>query len=195
MTEKAGELRLALLDPHRVVDGTPALEKMHLLLEKMHLLMKVPENNQVLHSPLRRTQALHLALADELLVCPTHAGLLIGFDRTKMTIRWQYRYRDEKGQPPTLPLWQAACPMIHKSRIIFTAVDHPEVHCLDLDGKFRWTAVADKDLYLATAFEDLVILVGKGHLRALSLEDGKEKWKLETGLPRRDHRQTGAVGD
>ena len=73
--------------------------------------------------------------------------------------------------------------MVVKDRIVFTAADAPEIHCVDLDGKKQWVAPADKDLFLATVHDGLVLLVGKTHCRALALTDGTEKWKLELGLP------------
>jgi hypothetical protein len=109
--------------------------------------------------------------------------VLLGVDRVKMALRWQYRYRAEKAEPAALPYWQAACPIIHKDRIVFTAADAPEIHCVGLDGAKKWAAPADKDLYLATVHDDVVLLVGKTHCRALALADGKQKWTLEMGLP------------
>jgi outer membrane protein assembly factor BamB len=177
--EHAGALRLLTIDRGRKLwplPGSPPLEK------ALALLM-IRDAERAPDHLLRRTQPLHLAHADRLLVCPTNSGVLLGVDRVKMLVRWQYRYRDEKAEAPNLPSFQAACPIIHKDRIIFTAVDSPLIHCLDLDGAKKWAVPVDNDLFLATAHEDLVLLVGKTHCRALSLADGKQKWTLEMGLP------------
>jgi len=177
LNERAGELRLLTLDPAKRKPGQPPP------VDKTLTLLKVPAAEIAANHTLRRTQPLHLAHAAGLLVCPTHAGVLVGVDRAKMGMRWTYRYRDEKTPAPSLPCWQAASPVIHKESILFTAADSPDVHCIDLDGKKLWSAPAtDKDLYLATVHDDIVLLVGKTHCRALSLKDGQEKWKLETGL-------------
>ena len=151
--------------------------------EKNLQLTKIPAAEQITQSPLRRTQPLHIAEKDGLLVCPTNLGVLFGVDRAKMTVRWEYRYRDAKIAAPAHPHFQAAGPIIARNRIVFTAADAREIHCLDLDGKKQWTAKADNDLYLATVHDDIVLLVGKTQCRGLDLADGKEKWKLATGLP------------
>lgn len=179
LNEKDGELRLLSIfrEPKKWQNpGDPEIAK-------SVTLTKAPAGEQIAKSPLRRTQALHLAQLDDLLVCPTHAGLLIGVDRIKSEIRWQYRYRDVNTPAPAQPYWQAACPIIHKDRIVFTAADAPDVHCIDLNGKKKWTAPVENGLYLATVCDDCVLVVGKGICRALKLSDGTEKWKLEMGSP------------
>ncbi len=176
LNERDGELRLL------VIDGTKLKDQMPEVAPPL-VLTKIPEAERILRSPLRRTQALHIAAVKDLLVCPTHAGIVIGVDRAKMAILWTYRYRDEKVAPPLLPHWQAACPMIHKDRIVLAAADAKEIHCLDLDGNKKWTAADANGLYVATVHNDLVLVVGKGSCRALKLADGTEKWKLEMGVP------------
>jgi outer membrane protein assembly factor BamB len=155
-------------------------------------LLTIPAAEQIVNHPLRRTQPLHIAHALErdekkrpidLLVCPTHAGVLFGVDRAKMTESWQYRYRAEKTAAPRLPFWQAACPIVAKDRIVFTAADARDIHCIDFNGKKKWVALDDNDLYLATVHEDVVLLVGKTHCRALALADGEEIWRTRLGQP------------
>ncbi len=152
-------------------------------VEKTLVLMKIPAAEQPAFHPFHRTQALHIAEAGELLICPTHAGVLFGVDRAKMEVRWKYEYLDKKAIPTSIGYWQAACPMVHKERILFTAADSPLIHCIGLDGAKKWSVAADNDLYLATAHDDIVLLIGKTQCRALALADGKEKWKLDLGLP------------
>ena len=179
LNEKADDLRLFVGD----LDRKKWKNGIQLPFEKPVVLTKIPTAEQVRRHPLRRTQPLHLAHADGLLVCPTHAGVLLGIDRGKLTERWHYRYRDEKTEPAKSAHWQAAGPIIHQDRIVFTAADAPGIHCIDLDGKKKWTVPGDNDLYLATVHDNLVLLVGKSHCRALALADGTEKWKLELGSP------------
>jgi hypothetical protein len=179
LSEQTGALRVLAIDRDRKQWPHPASPP----LEKSLVLLEIREAERVPNHLLRRTQPLHIAHADGLLVCPTHAGVLLGVDRVKMAVRWQYRYRAEKAEPTALPYWQAACPIIYKDRIVFTAADAPEIHCVGLDGAKKWAVPADKDLYLATVHDDLVVLVGKTHCRALALADGKDKWTLEMGLP------------
>ncbi|MBI3822227.1 MAG: PQQ-binding-like beta-propeller repeat protein [Planctomycetes bacterium] len=180
LSEKDADLRLLVGNLDRKKWKSPS----QLEFEKTLPLVKIPAGEQVREHTLRRTQPLHIAHADGLLVCPTHAGTLVGVDRVKLEVRWEYVYRDaDKTPAPKLPLWQAATPIIHKDRIVFTAADAPEIHCIDLDGKKKWVVPADKDLYLATVHENIVLLVGKTHCRGLALANGAEKWKVELGPP------------
>jgi hypothetical protein len=179
LNEKAGELRIVQFDINR-----KTLREIYPRnVDKTAVLAKVPANEQILRSPLRRSQAAHMALAGDLLVVPTHFGILLGVDRAKLTVSWEYRYREEKVQPPPAPLWQAACPIVAGDRIVFTAADSGEIHCIDLKGKKQWTAAADKALYLATVHDGIVMLVGQTECRGLSLKDGMQKWRLEVGVP------------
>jgi outer membrane protein assembly factor BamB len=110
--------------------------------------------------------------------------MIFGVDPVKMEVRWQYRYRPKKAPAPALPFWQGGSPMVTKDRIVFTAADSPDVHCIDFAGKRKWVAPGDDDLFLATVHEGLVVLVGEARCRALSLTDGAEKWDLNIGQPR-----------
>ena len=177
VNEKKDELRLLRIDP------APKEGNFNINLETTLAIAKIPAAEQIPLRPLRRTQPLHIALAGDTLVCPTHAGVIVGVERAKMAVRWTYRYREETTAPPALPHWQAACPIVGKDRIVFTAADAPEVHCLDFDGKKQWSAARDDGLYLATVHDDIVFLVGKKDCRALNLKDGTEKWRIAMGLP------------
>lgn len=179
LNEKDGDLRLLRIDADAKKWANDNLPD----VEKALSIAKVPPAEQVLQSPLRRTQPLHVAVKDDLLICPTHVGEIVGVDRVKMAIRWTYRYRDANVAVLTQPHWQAACPMIAKERIVFTTADAAEIHCIDFDGAKKWTAKDANGMYLATVHDDIVLTVGKGMCRALKLADGTEKWKLEMGLP------------
>jgi outer membrane protein assembly factor BamB len=74
--------------------------------------------------------------------------------------------------------------MIRDGRVVFTAPDGEAVHCLNLrDGTLAWKERRVNDLYLAGVFRGKVLLVGRDLCRALSLQDGSEIWKVETGMP------------
>ena len=73
---------------------------------------------------------------------------------------------------------------INVRKVVFTAPDEASVHCLNLsDGALLWKAKRDDDLYLAGVYGGKVLLVGKRTCRALDLADGKQLWRLETGVP------------
>jgi hypothetical protein len=47
----------------------------------------------------------------------------------------------------------------------------------------RWRAKRQGDLYVAGLFGNDVLLVGDKSCRALSVTDGTERWKIDTGRP------------
>jgi hypothetical protein len=179
LNEKADELRLVTI----ALDAKKWKVPSDAEIEKSLVLTKIAAAEQIQKNPLRRTQALHLAQAGDLLVCPTHAGVLVGVDRAKMAVRWTYQYRAANVPSPNHPYWQASSPIIHKDRIVFTAADAPDIHCIDLDGNKKWTKPVENGVYVATVFDDYVFVVSKGVCCALNLTDGTEKWKVEMGLP------------
>jgi outer membrane protein assembly factor BamB len=156
----------------------------------------------------RRTQAVHLAYGEGVLVCPSNAGAVVAVDPLTHRLRWAYAYREEpkpssepiipvRGKarllrlslsqtPPNFaPHWKTTAPIIQDGKVIFTAPDEPAIHCLNLhDGSLRWKASRDEfDVYLAGVFDGKVLLVGKQSCRALRLSDGKLLWQVETGMP------------
>jgi outer membrane protein assembly factor BamB len=151
----------------------------------------------------RRVQAIHLAYADGVLVCPTHVGAVVGVDLLRRSVAWAYPYREEvppdeselplgrwfRGRPRNLPRlraeWRATAPVVHAGRVFFTAPDTASLHCLDLrTGTLHWKAErADGDLYLAGVHGDRVVLVGRQNCRALRPADGQPLWTAETGVP------------
>src|SRR5262249_20726827 len=155
----------------------------------------------------RRTQAVHFACADGVLVCPTHNGVLLGIDVATHSLLWSYSYRPAAttfgvsapvptggpvsypvaypgAQNVQLPAWKGSVPVIAGCRVVFTAPDGDGVYCLDLrDGRPLWQAGRQDDLYLGGVFGDKVLLLGQSACRALSLADGKPLWRLEAGVP------------
>jgi outer membrane protein assembly factor BamB len=144
----------------------------------------------------RRTQALHLAYADGILVCPTGAGGLIGIDPLTHNLLWAHNYRDrpqavlDPNQPmPEYNLdtfqscWKHCAPIIHEGRIIFTAPDSDSVRCLNLrTGSLAWkVSRTEDDLYLGAVSQSVVLLVGKDTCRALNLTNGDVLWQQQTG--------------
>jgi hypothetical protein len=157
----------------------------------------VPTRMQL--DPGRRLQAARPVHAEGILVCPTHAGVVVGVDLLGPGLAWAYPYRTQPltqaevsgdrrkrviGARLTAE-WQVPVTIVSQGRVIFTAADEPSVHCLGLrDGALLWRVRReDDDLYLAGVFAGRVLLVGKRTCRALDLANGKQLWELETGLP------------
>src|SRR5262249_8764736 len=157
----------------------------------------------------RRFQAVHLAYGEGVLVCPTNQGAILGVDLLTHSLVWAVPYR-EKGQltpqeeqlirqgqmppppgwnggkgNPGLTEWKVTAPIIQDSKVVFAAPDAGGLFCLNLkDGSLLWKVNrGDDDLYLAGVFKGKVVIVSKDKCRALNLEDGKQAWSVETGVP------------
>jgi outer membrane protein assembly factor BamB len=115
--------------------------------------------------PTRRTQAVHLAYGDGILVCPTNAGIVVGVDLLTRSLVWAHIYQNPdrndiglnqmvqpgmpvggrfRGQMPTPfniipPAWSAAAPIVQDGMVVFTAPDGDSVRCLNLrNGAKVW---------------------------------------------------------
>ncbi len=155
LTQKGTDLRLAALDPK-----TGKLLSLHKLATLREPLTA---------DPIRRTQAAHLAYSQGVLVCPTNAGAVVGFDLLAGRIAWAYSYAAPAEAPPTPPpapfrrggippgmmmtpdgrivpaagmntTWKVTAPVIADGKMIFAAPDANAVHCLNLaDGTRAWS--------------------------------------------------------
>jgi outer membrane protein assembly factor BamB/tetratricopeptide (TPR) repeat protein len=155
----------------------------------------------------RRINATQIAYGEGILVCPTNAGVILGVDLLTHSLLWAHTYSDAPApqpmndpyapfrggrmpvQPqPNQPIvtdWKASPPIITDGKVIFTAPDGPELRCLNLrNGAQVWGLKrSDGDVYLAGVFAGRVVIVGKKDVRALSLDDARELWRIPTGMP------------
>jgi outer membrane protein assembly factor BamB len=206
LVEKNTELRLVCLDPAKIVTYADNKRSPELVWQQSlgTANFRLPQDS------LRRLQAAHLAYADGVIVCPTNAGVVLGVDLLSHSLVWAHSYRDGAQQPmtdemqimmqrgrfrggvpmggsPTQERWRPAAPIIQNGKVVFTAFDGDggALHCLNLrDGRLIWNLKReDDDLYLGGVFGTRVVIVGKSRIRALNLDDGKELWKLPTGMP------------
>ncbi len=169
--------------------------------------------DRMLMDPSRRVQAVHLAYGEGILVCPTNAGAILGVDLLSRSLVWAFPYREKTKNPNDQDQmmggmggrvwrgmavgqdwntnlqklsadWKMSAPIIYEGKVVFTAHDGKSIHCLNLqDGDSLWQADRRDDIYLAGVFQGRVVVVGKDHCRALSLNDGKQLWQVETGTP------------
>jgi hypothetical protein len=183
--EKAKELRLAILDPGR----RGAVERIVPLAEV---------RDSLLEDGLRRLHAAHVVYGNRILICPTNAGTVIGVDLEAQKAAWKYVYREDKARPKAsrdaredqeaflrFDDWRNTSPVVVGDKVVLTAPDAPPIHCLNVkDGSLVWkTDKKSSDQYLAGAYGDKVLIVGKETCRALNLGNGQEAWSLTTGLP------------
>ncbi len=144
----------------------------------------------------RRVRACHLAYGDGVLVCPTNAGTVLGFDLLSRSLVWAHAYKpppevaDEEvgwgfNSATLLAGWKAAAPVIHDGKVVVTPPDGDTLRCLDVrDGTLLWKVTrTEDDLYVGGAARGKVVLVGKSACRALDLKTGAVAWQRVTGPP------------
>ncbi len=170
LVEKKGELRLLWLNP---IDG-------HTIATYPLGEMKQP----MVEEPLRRGQAAHLAYGNGILLCPTNAGSLLGVDLITGTLTWSHVYRGA-DEPLPATAWKVTAPIVVGNKVVFTAPDSAYLCCVRLrDGALVWkVARAPDDVYLGGVVAGKVLVVTKGAVRALNLENGAEVGKQATGMP------------
>lgn len=207
LNEKQQDLRLVCLDPNRLTSDSEQEKRDAVVWVQTLCTAK----EKMLQDYVRRTSAAHIAFGEGILVCPTSAGVLLGVDVLSHSLVWAHPYRDpatattpqseqemmmqmrrggmmRPGLPGSAPQqsdWRTAAPIIADGRVIFTAPDGNEIRCLNLrNGSKIWGHKrADEDLYLGGVWGGRVVLIGKKAVRGLALEDGKELWRVETGMP------------
>jgi outer membrane protein assembly factor BamB len=170
LIEKKGALQLLWLYP---VTGGPLA------------IYPLGEMKQSLpQEPLRRGQAAHLAYGNGILLCLTNAGSLLGVDLLSGSLAWSHVYRGADEAVPATS-WKVTAPIVVGDKVVFTAPDSAYLCCVRLrDGALIWkVARAADDVYLGGVVAGKVLVVTRGAVRALNLENGAEVWKQATGMP------------
>ncbi|MDC0935031.1 PQQ-binding-like beta-propeller repeat protein [Pirellulales bacterium] len=143
----------------------------------------------------RRLQASMPSYHAGMLVCPTGAGVVVGIQLSKRSLRWAYRYEravkpaSERGhrnvpKHKTDGKWTDAAAIIVDGRVLLTPPESDALHCLDLQtGDLLWKQPRGKWNRLASVADGRVILAGPKGVGALHLADGKPAWSnpLEFG--------------
>ena len=205
--ERESNIRLACLDPHKLVDGTAADGTAGRYPELVWYQNLGRPNTPLGQDSLRRIQPAYLAYADGVLVCPTNCGAVIAVDVNARSLLWARGYGAAEEPPARMvngrvirrpepynsvqPLpqdrWRSAAPIIADGMVVVTAHDSDQIQCLDLrTGNIVWADGREKDdLYVGGVVGGRVVVVGKNAVRAYPLSgDGKPAWKqLQIGTP------------
>ena len=150
--------------------------------------------------PLRRLAGVSPSHADGILVCPTSAGVVVAVEASSRWLRWRFaygagrsdgtmhnpaaaRFNMMRGGDP-VERWLDSSTIVARGRVIFSPIEADEIYCLNLiDGKLVWKQPRKEDLYLAGVDDDRVVIVGRHHVRAVRLDDGKPAWASQVPLP------------
>ncbi|MFZ5829061.1 MAG: PQQ-binding-like beta-propeller repeat protein [Planctomycetota bacterium] len=143
---------------------------------------------------LRRMSGLSPSYADGVLVCPTSAGAVVAVELSTRWLLWGFAFPRTDNQQPqfafqfgspvlvnqTASAWCDATVTLADGRALVTPRESNKVFCLDLfDGKLLWSTERKDDLYVAGVHDDAAVFVGRTHLRAIKLADGKPAWEGE----------------
>jgi outer membrane protein assembly factor BamB len=192
LAEQSGELNLLVLDPR---SG-------HQLWSQGFIQLQ----NGSGRPHLRRLAGMAPSYGQGILVCPTASGVAVAVDLSRRLLLWAYRYEsDFQAAPRTRRAafvariagrydrhdlndesrWTDSAPTIVTNRVLLTPKDSDELHCLSLiDGSPQWRQPRGQGLYLATVYDEKVILVGRMRVEALNLADGSHVWKEPIPIPR-----------
>ncbi|MCZ2343681.1 MAG: PQQ-binding-like beta-propeller repeat protein [Bacteroidales bacterium] len=203
--ERDSYLRLACIDPHKLVGGQVENSKRADKYPELIWTQNLGRPNTPLHQDsLRRIQPVYLTYADGVLVCPTNCGAVIAVDINARSLLWARGYGTADPQPKpingrirrvpvnpqqTLPQdrWRASAPIIADGKVIVTAYDSDQIQCLDLrTGNILWADAREKDdLMVGGVVSGTVVVVGKNTARGYALNgNGKPIWKqLKIGTP------------
>jgi outer membrane protein assembly factor BamB/tetratricopeptide (TPR) repeat protein len=202
LNEKNQEIRLVCFDPGKLPARPTEKDKDDAVVWVQPL---GTAKEKMLADYGRRLNAAHIAYGEGILVCPTNAGVLLGVDLLTHSLVWAHAYGDAPAAPavpavpararvlpgnmqpgrPTSGDWKASPPVIAEGKVVFTAPDGPDLKCLNLrNGAEVWKVKrGDNDVYLGGVYAGRVVVVGKKDVRALGLDDGRELWRLPTGMP------------
>lgn len=207
-TEKAGD---ALRKVYFLGPPLPLGKQLFGVLEKQHEMslfcldaergaLRWMQKLALVHDPSqinvsRRTQAVHLAYREGVLVCPTNSGVLVGVDPLSRALLWAYVYAEPptnggEGMPGTanVPVrsgWKGAAPLVDEGRIVYTPPDSEAIFCLQLhDGTPIWkTKRGHDDLSVGCIHKGGVLVIARSTCRMLSLNTGEVLWQRASGEP------------
>ena len=187
IAEFDGEIRLVVLDA-----ATGRLEWSQQLAHA--------ENRTVMVDAGRRLSGATPSYEGGILVCPTSLGAVVAVDVTTRELLWGFQYlkRPESRQRQVfgfapfnvLPMktvgerWADTTVTIAHGRVLVTALESDQLHCLDLrSGEPVWPAQQrDGRLYLACVHEGQAVFAGVNHVSAIRLADGQSAWNVPPPL-------------
>jgi outer membrane protein assembly factor BamB len=143
----------------------------------------------------RRQAGATPSIAAGVVVCPTSTGGVVAVDLTRRSLLWAYEYARrhdtrssfEHGQFSMLRYenrWRDGVVTLGDDCALLTPLESDELHCVDLrTGELRWRAPRGEQQFVACIQGGNALVVGKHHVVALRLQDGKPAWPQPLLLP------------
>lgn len=174
--ERKGEIQLVAL--------TPATGQLLWTLPLAHA-----EARTIAEQPSRRLGLCSLAFQDGILVCSTVTGMLAAVDVELRRLLWAVQFRspaEDPGllvgnrpalyTPPPLTRWRD-CDLSIVANCVIVLAEDEELRCLDLkSGEQKWKRRRDDTMYISTAGDDRMLLVGEHRVGAIRPSDGTYAW-------------------
>ena len=141
--------------------------------------------------PFRRLQGAVPSYEAGMMVCPTAAGVLVGYNLEKNAIAWHFRYennrtaleylRRARGRSHDTPgEWIDGNVILSDGCILLSPPEANSIYCIDLlTGQLIWERPRDDGIYVAGVDDGLVLIAGSHQLTAVSLQDGRPLWERE----------------
>ncbi len=108
----------------------------------------------------------------------------------RMQMQMQMQQSSRAGNETMLDLllkeerWFDPTPILTSGRILLPASKNNMLYCLEMEtGKTLWELPRGEGLYIAACTERHCVIAGKRSLQAISLNDGKVKWRQEIPPP------------
>jgi outer membrane protein assembly factor BamB len=139
--------------------------------------------------------------AEGIVVCPTHAGVLVAVDSLSGTLLWAASHDDDEPQlRQQMSSWPYSArrkyahqgnlnlPVIHGSYVLYLPAHSENVFCLDLaTGCVNWRAHREDaepstaTEYVAAVTDATAVLVGRRQCRGLAIDNGQVRWMVRLG--------------
>ena len=147
---------------------------------------------------LRRVVGASPTEASGLLICALADGTVVAVDPDLRSTAWTWRYRNHPPPPPGIRQparfrgprptphvsvgrrWRDLAVMDAEGLVVISPQDADVLICLDIvSGELVWNVPRNDGLYLATVYQDQVVVVEDDGVRGLSLVDGANLWRVE----------------
>ncbi len=154
------------------------------------------DSQGILDNPQRRLVAASPSFADGIVLCPTSAGAIVAVDMATRSLLWGYQYAPIASLSRNFGMiqpypgqaskpgdrWSDGTVTVADGAVVLTPPESNKLFCLDLlTGEPKWPPRDRADdlaemLYVACIRAGQIVLVGRTHITAIRLSDGKSAW-------------------